>query len=463
MTMNKLPEGPNTHGLIQLMRWILDPLGYMEECFKCYGDVFTLKLTNFNPFVLICHPQGIQEIFAIDTKKFDSGKTNGIARPLVGDNSLILLDGDRHKQQRKLLTPPFHGERMFSYGETICEISKNTIKKLEINQSFEVRNTMQSITLEVIIQAVFGLKEGERYEQIKPLLAALLNMTDSPISSSLLFFNFLQTDLGSWSPWGKFIRRRKKIYQLLQDEINERRENNNFGEDILSLMMSATDENGQGMTDAELCDELMTLLAAGHETTATSLTWAFYWIHYLPEVKEKVLQELDNLGENYTPMDLFRLPYLTAVCQESLRMYPVVPISFPRISKEPVEIMGHQFDENTMLMPCTYLIHHREDLYTNSYQFKPERFIEKQYPGNEFMPFGGGNRRCIGYALAMFEMKLVLATILSEYQLDLVTRKAIKPARRGLTIAPGKAVNMLLKGKRMKPKKTNKELEILNN
>lgn len=447
--MSKLPDGPESFAWWELIKWIGDPLAYLEAGARCYGEIFTIRLSGFAPFVIIGNPQGIQEILSVDAKLFDSGSANDIVRPLVGDNSLLLLDGDRHKRQRKLLMPPFHGERLQAYGQIICDIAEKVASQWTEENSFIAREAMQDITLEVILQAVFGLSEGERYQRLKPLLAAMLDLTGSPLRSSVLFFKFLQRDWGAWSPWRRMMRRKQEIYDLLQAEIDERRSSTEItGNDILSLMLLARDENGEPMSDEELKDEMMTLLVAGHETTATALAWAFYWIHKLPEVREKLLQELDNLGENPDPMAIYQLPYLTAVCQETLRIYPIVPIAFFRLPRKPVEIMGRSFAAGTMLASCIYLVHHREDLYPQPKQFKPERFLERQYSPYEYLPFGGGNRRCLGYALAQLEMKLVLATILSRYQLALADNKPVKPQRRGLTIAPADGVRMVLKGKR---------------
>ncbi|NES87633.1 MAG: cytochrome P450, partial [Moorea sp. SIO2B7] len=254
---------------------------------------------------------------------------------------------------------------------------------------------------------------------------------------------------------GRIMRRKKQIYDLLQEEINERRSQPELiGKDILSLMMSARDENGKQMTDIELQDGMISLLLAGHETTAISLAWAFYWIHKLPNIREKLQQEIDSLGDNFEPINISRLPYLTAVCQETLRIYPVFPITFLRINKSPVEIMGNKLKAGTTLAPCIYLLHNREDLYPESKEFKPERFLDRQYSPYEYMPFGGGNRRCIGYALAQMEMKLVLATVLSHYELSLADNKPVKPQRRGVGIAPAGGVKMVIKGKRETVKKS---------
>lgn len=341
--------------------------------------------------------------------------------------------------------PPFHGERLVTYAKQICLITEQVASQWQVNQPIVARTAMQKISLEVILQIVFGLSEGERYQQLKPLLTDWINMIDSPTRSSILFFQFLQQDWGVLTPWGRMKRRQRHIHNLLQAEIESRRTQGDSGRaDVLSLMMTARDELGQAMTNSELTDELLTILFAGHETTATTLAWAFYQIHTQPNVREKLLQELDSLKENSSPLEIAQLPYLTAVCQETLRMYPVLPVIFPRITKSPVKIAGYQFDAQTTLMPSIYLVHYREDLYPNPRQFQPERFLERQYSFSEYLPFGGGSRRCLGYALALLEMKLVLATILSKYQLALREDKPVKLQRRGFTLAPAGGVRMVM-------------------
>ena len=442
---HKLPDGSKVPALFQLINWIVRPFDYLEECTEKYGDMFTMRLFGLPPLVFIANPQGIKEIFSADARCFDAGRTNDLARPILGNNSLIIMDGSRHKRERKLLMPPFHGEKVKSYAASICQITETVTSRWEINKPFIARDMAQEITLKVIMQTVFGLSEGEKCEQLRSLLADWLDITASPVRSSFIFLKFLQIDLGAWSPWGNFIRTQQKIYNLLQAEIDERRTNpEKLGNDILSLMLSATDEDGQSMSDDQLKDELITLLVAGHETTATSLAWAFYWLEKLPEIKAKLLQEIDSLGKNPDPLEISRLPYLTAVCQETLRLYPIVPIAFGRIANQDIEIMGRYFESGTTLVPCIYLTHHREDLYPNSKQFKPERFLERDYTPYEFIPFGGGVRLCLGYALAMLEMKLVIASILSRYNLELADNQPIKPMRRGGTLAPSNGVPLVV-------------------
>ncbi|MDJ1184900.1 cytochrome P450 [Roseofilum casamattae] len=440
----KLPDGPKTPPLFQLLQWIADPLGYMETSRQRYGDVFSVHLSSLLQGVFISNPQLIQAIFTADSKLFDSGAGNQSGKIFVGDNSLLLLDGDRHQRQRRLITPPFHGERMRAYGDLICLLTKQLSEQWIAGQPFSVRESMQEISLRVILQAVFGLNEGPRYRELRQSIAGMMELTASPLRSSMLFFTFLQKDLGAWSPWGRFLRRQQHIDRLLYAEIEERRgQDVSDRTDILSLMLSARDERGEGMSDVELRDELITLLLAGHETTVTALCWALYWIHYQPQVREKLLQELDGLGENADPTEIARLPYLTAVCQETLRIYPPLFLTWPRILKAPLQLGDYQFDANTKLLPCIYLTHQREDLYPEPKQFKPERFLERQYSAGEFLAFGGGNRRCVGAALAMFEMKLVVATLLSNYELALVDRRPLKPQRRGFFLAPPSGFKMV--------------------
>lgn len=442
--MSQLPNQITAPAWVQLFNWIVDPLGFLDKYTQKYSDVFTMQLAGLGLSVVIANPKAIQEIFNQDAK-FDMGRGNALAEPLLGRNSLLLLDGDRHRRERKLLMPPFHGERLHTYATQICKVADQVASQWQVGQPFIVRTSMQNISLEIILQVVFGLSEGERYQQLKVLLTEWLDMTDSPSRSSMLFLKFLQKDWGAWTPWGRMQQRQRQIHDLLQAEIDERRtKGDEKRSDVLSLMMAVRDETGQAMSDEELRDELLTILFAGHETTATTLSWAFYQIHQQPEVREKLLKELESLDAHASPMSMAQLPYLNAICQETLRMYPVIPVLFPRISKVPVKVADYSFDAETTLWISPYLVHYREDVYPNAHHFEPERFLDRQYSPAEYFPFGGGSRRCLGYALAQLEMKLVLATILSKYQLALADDKPVKLQRRGFTLAPTGGVRMVL-------------------
>ncbi len=449
-------QSPNllaTPLIFQRIQWVADPVRYMENAVLKYPDIFGTKIIGSGKsFVFVNHPEAIQEILTSDRKKYTApGELNGILQPLIGDYSVIMLDGASHRKRRQLVMPSFHGDRMKSYGKLIVNLTEKVMNQFPVNQPFLAREAMQEISMQVILESVFGLHEGERCQQIKHLMARMSSVFRSPFSSSFLFFPVLQKDLGSWSPWGKFLRDRSRIDELLYAEIAERRANPNPDRiDILELLMSVKDENGEGLSAKELRDELMTLLFAGHETTATAMSWGLYWAHYLPETGKKILKELDTLGDSPDPMNIFRLPYLTAFCNETLRIYPVAMLTFPRVAQEDTEILGHRIESGTVIVGCMYLVHQREDLYPQPKQFRPERFLERQFSPYEFMPFGGGVRRCLGEALAIFEMKLVLATILSRYQLQLVDSQPEIPHRRGVTLAPARGVKMIMTQKRVR-------------
>ncbi|WP_017653752.1 cytochrome P450 [Fortiea contorta] len=450
MAAFKLPDGPQTHPWLQTYQWLTSPLEYMETCAQRYGDIFTLRIGPvFTPQVFVSNPQAIQQIFTTDPKYLDSGAPAGIDAPLLGKQSLLALEGKPHQRQRKLLTPPLHGERMLAYGQLIRDITEQVITKWQVGEPFKVLSSMQEISFEVILKAVFGLEDGARYEQLKELLIKILNPQQPLASAMMLLFPPLRRDLGLWSPWGRFLNLRQQIDELIYAEIQERREQLDASRtDILSLMMATLDEQGEPMTDVELRDELITLLVAGHETTATSLAWALYWVHHQPEVREQLLQELDALGENPDPNAIFKTPYLNAVCCETLRLYPVAMLVLSRLVKSPLEIMGYELSPGTLVIPCVYLTHHREDLYPNSKHFRPERFLERQFTTSEFLPFGGGNRRCIGMAFALFEMKLVLATVLSRWEMQVAEDKPVQPARKGALLGPKGGIQMVVTGKR---------------
>jgi cytochrome P450 len=333
---------------------------------------------------------------------------------------------------------------MRAYGHTIGEVTQQVMDAWQPGKPFNIRQSMQDISLRVILRVVFGMDEGAQFQQLRRLMGSMLELLGAPLMSTALFFPFLQQDWGWWSPWGRMLRQKQQIDDLINALIRERRaESEQNRQDILSLMLSARYDDGSPMSDDELRDELMTLLIAGHETTASALTWAFYWLDRLPEVRDKLLDELDSLGANPDPSVIAKSPYLTAVCQETLRIYPIVMNSFLRKVKSPIEIMGYQLAPGTLIVPSIYLAHHREEVYPNPKQFQPERFLEQQFSQYEYLPFGGGNRRCIGMAFAQYEMKLVLAKILSCFQVSLVNQRSVRPVRRGLTLAAPAGMKMI--------------------
>lgn len=450
------PSAPNA---LQMLHWIFDPIGYQQQNFRQCGDVMDISgalaggwmqgsTTPGNRVLMVSHPEGLQQILTQDTGSVFAapGEVNSIFKPLLGEYSVILLSGSAHRRRRQMITPPFHGERLKAYGDLIVEIATRTLGAVAVGDVVNAREHMQHMTMQVILQAVFGLYAGDRYDRLAKLLADRLNMTSDPVSSMVIFFPWMQRDWGAWSPGAKIQAMEAATNALIFQEIHERREQGfRDRRDVLSLLMMAEDESGQGLTDQELRDELMTLLIAGHETTATALTWACYWIHRLPTVRQKLLEELATLGDNWDPMAMMGLPYLEAVCQETLRIHPVAMLTFPRRVEQPVSVLGYDLVPGDLIMGSITLIHQREDLYPQPQEFRPERFLERQFSPYEFVSFGGGVRRCVGAALAMYEMKLILGTWLRQSSFTLESTTTLKPQRRGLTVSPSGDV-LLRKG-----------------
>lgn len=443
------PGGPSA---VRRLEWILDPVTYLERTKAKTPDFFEEDALGFGDgsLVITSHPEAMQFILSRDRKTFNApGEFNRILSPLLGDASVIMLSGDRHKERRQLIAPSFHGERLEVYGQLICELTADAVANLRPGAAFSARSLTQQVSLQTISKVVFGLSDSPRSKAIMAALTETVDRFGSPAAALMLFFGWLQKDLGAWSPWGQVVRLRAKLDALVYEEIRDRRAHPDSDRtDILSMLMAARTETGEALGETELRDELMALLMAGHETTATAIAWALYWTHKLPDIKAQVLAELDALGPNPAPTDIAQLPYLSAVCQETLRRSPVAMFTFPRVAQEPVELMGHHFSPGTTFLGCIFLTHQREDLYPDPKAFRPERFLERKFSPYEFIPFGNGARRCVGAALAQYELKLAVATLLSGYRFRLADNKEELAKRRGVTLAPARGVPMIFEGKR---------------
>ena len=440
----------------QMLQAIVDPLGYYRRCFAAHPGVVRVQMTPTLPGqqVLVNDPAVLQELFNRDAAPGGGkgisapGSLNRLLAQVVGEHSILMLEPAPHRARRRLLTPPFHGERLKAYGQLIINLAAAALADLHSGDRFEARERMQHITMGVILTAVFGLHEGERYRRLQTLLQRSLELRAGRFGSLLLFVPLLRRNLGPWSPGGRLLRLEREIRALLLQEVAERRRALAAGEqraDVLSLLMDCRDEQGQGLSNDELHDELITLLFAGHETTATALTWALHWIHRQPPVRQRLLQELaelDRSGSGSDPEAISRLPYLGAVVNEVLRIHPVAMLTFPRLVEQPLELAGHAFEPGDVLIGCIEAVHQRPDLYPHPERFDPERFLARSYGPTEFLPFGGGARRCLGAALAVFEMKLILATLLRQHSLELcpTSNRPIQPRRRGFTLGPSRPV-----------------------
>ena len=430
----------------QLARWILDPTGFLREKLRHGEDSFHVSVfgdaMGGGSVFLLTEPKAIQALMSRDTgSEFSSpGELNLILAPLLGMRNTILLSGVAHRHRRQLVMPRFHGEHLQNYGRLIERITRQEMASWPQEGVISVREAMQRISMGVILEVVFGLGQTERHGELESLLTRRLAMTATPLTSAVLFFPWLQKDFGPLSPGHRISQLAAQTDELLYAMIAERRAQPEGDRlDVLSMLLAARDEAGEPLSDEDVHDELITLLVAGHETTATALTSALYWLHRTPHALERLRSELEDAGVGADPI---KLPYLTAVGQEALRLHPVAMLSFARQVEAPVEIAGQCYEPGDLLMACIYLLHQRPDLYPEPQSFRPERFLERQFSPYEYMPFGAGVRRCVGAALAQMELKIVLATILGEMDFASANARAVPQARRGVTLGHGAPVRL---------------------
>lgn len=453
-TMSSI-DSPKIPLWLQKSRMIIWPTQFLEDCARNHGGIFTLGCDDAgmtaipdSPVVFVSNPLALKEIFSASPDLFDFGQSGDALGPFFGEKSLFLLDGAVHKRMRGLLMPPMHGKPLQEQGEKIVQVARLVSSQWQVRQPFVVCPAMLDISLQIILQITLGLDQGQRLEDFKNVFNAWLTSLFSPLKAAVLSFLSLQADLGDWSPWGRFVRLRGELFQLLDEEIQQRRQNPDSSRtDILSVLMMSRDSEGQALTDDDLKDQVFAILSAGVENTSIALAWAMYWIHFLPEVRQKLLLELDSSATDMSPSEIAKLPYLNAVCQEALRIYPPIMVTELRLLKSPMLLMGYQLEPGTVLLPCSYLTHQRPDLYPEPKSFRPERFLERKYTPYEYFPFGGGNRICIGGTLAMFAMKIVLATIISKLELKLIDQN-VKPVRSRFAISPSLGFRMVVTNER---------------
>lgn len=440
--MYALPPGPKLPASLQLLNWIYRPIPFMEKCAQRYGDCFTVRLPANPPFVFFSDPEAIKQIFTGDPEKLPAGETRAILKPLVGEHSVLVLDGLRHAHQRKLMMPSFHGERMQAYGDIMREITDRALERWPVGQAFPIQPEMQNITLNVILRTVFGIDEGAALDHLRKLLTDMLSLGANPLN----LIPWLPAILGPFTKRQQVANLIAEVDKALYAEIARRRAAGTAGRiDVLSMLIDARDENGQPMIDIELRDELITLLVAGHETTATSLSWTFHRLLQYPDVLEKLKAELRNvLGSGpVAPQHINKLDYLDAVIKEAQRLIPIVPIVGRKLH-EPMRIGGRDLPAGVVTSPCIYLTHHRADLWPEPNRFDPDRFLAKKPTPYEFFPFGGGNRYCLGAAFALYEMKIVLAQVLSRVTLRSAPGRTVRVVRRGVTFAPSEGMPVVL-------------------
>jgi cytochrome P450 family 135 len=419
--MDTLPPGPAEPPVVQTLRWLLRPIAFMNSCRRRHGDAFSVQFLGFeSPMVMLSDPEAIRALYTAREHRLPPGRTVALA-PVVGPRSLLLLEGAEHLARRRLMLPPFHGERMRGYEQTVADVVARDVGTWPVGRTFALHPHMQAVTLEVILRAVFGVTDPDRRGRLSRALGRLLATTASP---GLQFGVLLARRFGGPDPLERLQAQLGEIDALLAAEIAERRADPR--EDILSLLVTARFEDGAPMDDAEVRDQLMTLLLAGHETTATALAWTFDLLLRHPPVLARLVEELDDGEED---------AYLRAVVTESLRLRPVVPLAGRRLASE-LRADGHVLPPGTDVTPAIWLAHTRADRYPEPFAFRPERFLDGGPSTYAWVPFGGGVRRCLGAAFAEMEMRIVLEELLRRRTPRGVSGRAERVARRNVTWSP---------------------------
>jgi cytochrome P450 len=424
--LSSLPPGPKGPNALVAMRFLLQGPRFLDSCRARYGDAFTIRLNTGRTVVIVSDPAVVKEVFQASPDDLHAGAGNVVLKPILGGRSVLLLDGPEHLRQRRLMLPPFHGERMRAYGETMTEVAERHIARWPVGQSFAVHPTMQAITLEIILRTVFGVEDQAGVERLGAPMKRLLNSTDQPLR--LLSLQFTRSaGAKPRSPWGRVYALMAPVDALIHEEIAARRADAEPRDDILSLLLAARDEDGNALTDAELRDELMTLVLAGHETTATALAWTIERLVRTPRVLAR-LREEQEAGEG--------TEYLDAVVKEALRLRPVVPGVIRQLQR-PMTIGDIELPKGVHIAPSIYLIHRRADVYPDPEAFHPERFLGEDAPSTyEWLPFGGSVRRCLGASFALYEMRIVLDTVLRRATLETTAAEAEPVKRRFVTYTP---------------------------
>ena len=429
-----LPPGPRYPSLVQGIGFWTRPLAYLERLRARYGKRFTTRFPLAPPFVIITEPEQVKQIYTAPADVLHPGEGAKVLEPVVGLNSVILLDGDAHIEQRKLMLPAFHGERMERLSGLVEAVTEREVAGWGAGNVIELQPRMQALTLEIILRAVFGLDPGPRLDALRERLSTLAAYGEQPITLLGQPPPWLEGWLNRLGPVKGFVTLREEIDRHLFELIDERRTEAAERDDVLSMLLTARHEDGSPMSAQELRDELMTLLIAGHETTATSLSWALERIARTPRVLARLTEAADADED----------AYVTATIQETLRHRPVLPNTAPRLVKKPIEVGGWHYEPGPALVANAYLLHHDPDVYADPYEFRPERFLEEPPGTYTWIPFGGGRRRCLGASFAQLEMRIVLPAILRAYEPRPTTRGHELARRRNITIRPGEGARVAL-------------------
>ena len=437
-----LPPGPRSPTFVQTAAWWRRPLDFLDACALRFGDVFTLRLAGLGDTVVVSRPELLKQIFTGDPAVLRAGQANQILLPVLGPSSVLLLDGAEHVRQRRLLMPPFVGERMGVYAEVMARSTLAALRTLPVGRPFSLHTAMAEVTLDVILHAVFGLDDGPTLGPFARLLGSFFG--DPP--SFLVLLPRLRID-APLSPYRSFLRSRARVDRAVYQLIAERRRAPDLAarSDVLSLLLVARDEAGQPMSDEEVHDELMTIMAAGHETSATTLAWVFEHLLAEPAMLARALAEVEaaQAGGPVPAAALTKLEYLDAIVKEALRLRPVIP-TVGRVLAAPYDLAGYRLPAGTTVWPCIHLTHRRADVYPEPERFRPERWLGARVDPYAWLPFGGGIRRCVGMGFALYELKVILATVLSHARLRPASPVPARAVRRTVTMFPSEGARAVL-------------------
>ena len=433
--MSTLPPGPRS-SIWSLVQYLRNPLGCMAILAKEYGDTFTFP--GSPPLVCTGDPEVIKAIYSADPDTQEPFSQDLAA--FLG-RSVILMKGAEHRRARKLMTPPFQGARMRAYGDLMCRLTEQHTSTWSPGEGVTLLDTAQAISLDVIMEAVFGVSEPVSRAELGRMILEITN----GLSPLLALFPALRRELGGVGPYASFKRRQRRLHAKL-DELMAAGRAAGPRDDILSLLLQARYDDGEPMDDEEIRDQLILMVFAGHETTATSIAWALYALHRPENAAslERLRDELAALGPDATVEAIAAQPYLDAVCQETRRRYPIAPAPSPRKLLRPLEIKGYTLPAGTGVAVGIGIAHFREDLYPEPMSFRPERFLERKFTPFENVAYGGGARRCLGAAMASYEMKLVIATLVRGFRLRLRSLREDKGAVRAANVGPARGVKMIV-------------------
>ncbi len=444
-----LPPGPRTPAAWQLLRYSLAPLSFLEECARRYGDPFTTRMAGYGKLVMLGSPDAVRDVFRGEPHALHSGEGNEFLAVTLGRNSVLVLDEEAHARQRRILLPPLKGERMRLYFEAMQTETAEAVRAWQPGQTVRVVGPLRHITLRVMLRAVLGLAPGPAMDDMERRMNRFLDQGRNWYA--LILIPLVPGWLIHNARWLPFTRPLHELDEALYARIEQcRREpEEGRGNSVLADLLAAAHEDGRPLDNQEIRDAIVTLLVAGHETTSLALAWALEQVAGRADVVGKITDELQRVSGGAPPRaeQLPQLDYLDAVVRESLRRRTILPITV-RLTKQPFTAGGREYPPGVLLCPCNHLVHHRPDLYPEPEQFRPERFLERKYAGHEWFPFGGGNRTCLGMAFALYEMKVVLSTLLAQVQLERPAGSRSRPVRQGLALVPDDGVRLVVRSRR---------------